>query len=90
MIDFKTYDRENPQIYEGFVKFAKEAKLRGFKNYSAYSIFELMRWHTGTSGKGEFKLCNNYRPDYARKLMAEYPEFEGFFRIKELKAGRVE
>lgn len=88
MIDFKNYDQENPQIYEGFVKFAKEAKMRGFKNYSAYSIFELMRWHTGIEGKGEFKLSNNYRPDYARKMMAEYPEFEGFFRIKELKATR--
>jgi len=88
MIDFKKYDEENPQIWEGFMKFAKKAKARGFKNYSANGIFEIMRWETGIEGKGEFKISNNYRPDYARKMMKLYPAFEGFFRVKELKAPR--
>lgn len=88
MIDFNRYHEENPHIWDGFVKYAKEAKSKGFRNYSANGIFEIMRWHTGIEGNGEFKISNNYRPDYARKMMTEYPEFEGFFRIKELKAPR--
>ena len=88
MIDFKKYDKENPHIWEGFFKYAKQAKAKGFKNYSANGIFEIMRWHTGIHGNGEYKISNNYRPDYARKMMKEYPEFEGFFRVKELTAPR--
>lgn len=88
MIDFKKYDEDNPQVWNAFVKYAREAKAKGFKHYSANGIFEIMRWHTGVSGNGEFKISNNFRPDYARKMMSLYPEFEGFFRIKELKAPR--
>lgn len=89
MIDFKKYDEENPQVWNAFVKYAREAKAKGFKHYSANGIFEIMRWHSGVSGKGEFKISNNFRPDYARKMMSLYPEFEGFFRIKELTAPRA-
>ena len=88
MIDFKKYDKENPHVWQGFVKFAKEAKSKGFKNYSANGIFEILRWHTGVNGNDQFKISNNYRPDYARKMMEVYPEFEGFFRVKQLKAKR--
>lgn len=85
MINFKKYDEENPQIWEAFIKFAKQAKARGFKNYSSKGIFEIIRWHTAVSGNEEYKLSNNYTPDYARKMMAKYPEFEGFFRLKKIK-----
>lgn len=88
MIDFNRYDEENPHIWKAFVKYSKEAKAKGFKNYSANGIFEIMRWHTSIEGSGAYKISNNYRPDYARKMMREYPEFQGFFRIKELKAPR--
>jgi len=26
---------------------------------------------------------------YARKMMNVYPDFEGFFKVRELKAGRI-
>ena len=90
MIDFKKYHKENPHIWEAFVKFAFQAKARGFKNYSANGIFEIIRWHTAVHANSEsYKVGNNYRPDYARKMMKEYPEFEGFFRVRELKASRT-
>lgn len=44
MINFEQYHNENPHIWEAFVRFAKEAKQRGFKKYSANGIFELIRW----------------------------------------------
>ena len=88
MINFKKYDVENPQVWSQFKRFAFEAKEKGFNNYSAKGIFELIRWYTGVKGTGNYKLCNNYTPDYARKMMREHPEFEGFFRVKQLKAKR--
>ena len=88
MIDFKSYDRQNPKIWELFKRFSNEAKQKGFKHYSAKGIFEIIRWHTGASGNDHFKLNNNYHADYARKMMNEYPSFKGFFRTRELKSLR--
>lgn len=88
MINFEKYDRENPHIWEAFKKYSKQAKAKGFKQYSANGIFEIIRWHTNIESTEKYKISNNYRPDYARKMMAEHPEFEGFFRTKQLKAAR--
>jgi hypothetical protein len=88
MIDFKKYDEENPKIWALFVKYAIEAKQKGFKSYSANGIFEIIRWNTKESGNDGFKVNNNYRPDYARKMMNKHPEFKGFFQIREIKAIR--
>ncbi|MGB4952932.1 MAG: hypothetical protein WBO55_20100 [Rhizobiaceae bacterium] len=89
MIDFNQYDKQNPQIYAAFKKYAFEAVQKGLRHYSANSIFELIRWHSSTRAEGTFKINNTFRPDYARKLMQEHPEpFRGFFRVRELKAKR--
>jgi hypothetical protein len=88
-INFKKYHEDNPQIYEKFIHYARLTKAKGFKNYSSNGIFELIRWHTGVKGNDCFKLNNIYRPDYARKAMEEYPELDGFFRLRETKAKRV-
>jgi hypothetical protein len=89
MINFEKYDDENPQIWEAFKKFSFQAKAKGFKNYGTSGIFEIIRWHTAIESKGEYKISNNYKPDYGRKMMRLYPEFKGFFRTKELKVPRV-
>ena len=90
MIDFKKYHEENPHIWEAFKKYSLIAKnKRGFQNYSANGIFEIIRWHTDIASRDEYKVNNNFRPDYARKMMKEFPEFEKFFRIRELKANRT-
>jgi hypothetical protein len=88
MIDFTQYHDSNPQIWDKFVEISLKAKSKGFKNYSVNGIFEILRWETGVSGNDNFKINNNYRPDYARKLMAEKPEFKNFFRIRKIKAER--
>jgi hypothetical protein len=90
MIDFKKYDEKNPQIWEAFKKYSFQAKAKGFSHYSANGIFEVIRWHSGASAEGVYKVNNNYRPDYARKMMEEFPQFKGFFRVRELKASRNE
>jgi len=88
MIDFRTYDLENPLIWAAFKKYSFEAKEKGFDNYSANGIFEIIRWNTTLVQRDKYKVNNNYRPDYARKMMTQFPEFEGFFRTRVLKAKR--
>ena len=90
MIDFKTYDAENPKIWEAFKSCAFTAKYeKGLKHFSANGIFEIIRWHMDVEQRGKFKVNNNFRPDYARKMMREFPDFSGFFRLRKLKAGRA-
>lgn len=79
------YDRENPEIYGLFVRFAVQAHRNGYRRFSANAIFERIRWELAIEKKDDgFKMNNNYRAFYARKLMAENPEsFAGFFQIRE-------
>lgn len=89
MINFQQYHNDNPEVWNQFKLYTFRTKERGFSNYSANGIFEIIRWHTGVKiGKDGFKMNNNYRADYARKMMDEYPEFKGFFRVRELKTAR--
>jgi len=89
MIDFTSYHKENPNVWKAFVECAKATRARGFQRYSANGIFEIIRWHTGVNTEGQgFKVNNNFRADYARKMMDEFPEFKGFFTIRPLTAVR--
>jgi len=83
---FKEYDEENPKVYNLFVRFAKEVKSTGRRVYSAKAIFERIRWFVEVETTGDiFKVNNNYPAHYARKMMDEYPDFEGFFRVRRLQ-----
>lgn len=81
------FHRENPRVWELFVRFTFEVIERGFSRYSAYAVFERIRWETDEAdydGRSTFKLNNNYRPYYARWFMARYPEHQGFFKLRVL------
>lgn len=89
MINFQAYHEANPKTWQLFVYYSVKTKAKGFSRYSAKAIFELCRWHEGIpKGEDGFKLNNIYTADYARKLMNELPEFEGFFITRELKKSR--
>jgi len=84
---FERYDQENPNVFRLFLQYSEMAFNRGFKKFSAKAIFERLHWHYQfeTKDMTNFKLNNNYTAHYARKLMREYPEFEGFFELRERK-----
>ena len=77
------FDMDNPKIMEYFIRFADEVRRKGFRKYSANAIFERIRWHVSIeTTDGEFKISNNHRAYYARRLMAIDGRFEGFFCVK--------
>lgn len=88
-MNFQKYHKENPQIYREFVRIAHQAKAKGFAHYSAKGVFEIIRWQTKTQGNDGFKVNNSYTADYARLMMSEYPEFEGFFWTRSLLSPRI-
>lgn len=82
---FEEFHALNPHVYELFVRYSRMALDRGFERFSAKAVFERLRWHLNfeTRGDDTFKINNNYTALYARKTMEEYPEFVGFFELRE-------
>jgi hypothetical protein len=83
---FESFHADNPRVWELYKRFALELVGKGRKRYGISMITERIRWETAISTNGEeFKISNNFRSRYARKLMSEVPELAGMFRIKPLR-----
>ena len=81
------WHKENPHVWELFVKFTLEAINAGRTHYSSKAVFERIRWHTEIETRGDiFKIGNNHTAYYARYFHHCYPKHDGFFRIRELRS----
>lgn len=85
---FIKYDRENPRVYEYFIQFAAEMIAAGRKKLSASLITERIRWEVNIRTKcdDQFKISNNHRAFYSRKFMEDFPEYAGYFVIKQQRS----
>jgi hypothetical protein len=84
---FEDFDRKHPEVCRRLVRLAFELKERGFKRCGMKFLFERLRWFYWVErGDADFKLNNDFHSRYARKIMAEFPELQGFFEVRELKA----
>jgi len=85
--EFDKFHKENPEVWELFVKFTFDVINTGRRNYSVNAVFERIRWHTDIETTGKpFKLSNNHRAYYARHFHEKYPDYDGFFRTKQLRS----
>lgn len=86
---FEEFHANNPQVYQAFRDLAIQVKKSGKNEFSSAMIFERMRWTQmiETEGGDGYKINNNFRAYYARKLMDDDPEnFFCFFKTKNLSA----
>ena len=82
---FNKFDTENPHVYEFYKKFAFALLACGRKRCSIALLTERIRWEVYvTTSALDFKINNNFRSRYARKLMTEYPELQGMFSTRKL------
>tara|TARA_R110000764_G_scaffold37769_5_gene83857 strand:- start:350 stop:634 length:285 start_codon:yes stop_codon:yes gene_type:complete len=83
---FIIFDEENPEIYALFRKLALKAFAVRSK-YSARGILHVMRWESMLHNDhgGTYKVNNTWSPHFAKKFMAELPEYEGFFELRSPK-----
>jgi hypothetical protein len=81
---FKVYHQRNPLVYVGLKRLALDLKRRGRNHYGIKGLFEVLRWeHARLSGDAEpLKLNNAFTASYARLLMQQEPELQGFFRLR--------
>ena len=82
--EFIRFHRDNPEIYDLYVKYAFQLRDAGRENYGSKAIVERIRWHVNveTQSKDEFKINNNHTAYYARMVMIDYPELKGYFRLR--------
>ncbi len=83
---FFQYHNDNPHVLKLFLNYARQVKDVGFQHYGFHTIMHRVRWHLNVETKDSegYKMNNNYSSRYARLLVKENPEFEGFFRNRKL------
>jgi len=83
---FDRFHQRNPGVFVMLVKLARDLQDRGHKKYGIAGLFEVIRWQVAMDTERDevepFKLNNNYRAFYARKIMREVPRLNGFFEIR--------
>jgi hypothetical protein len=81
---FKEFDLENPIVYTEIVKLVTAAHDSGVKRLGIATIFEVMRYNMAVRTTGDqYKLNNNFRAMYVRKLISEYPQFTDMFETRQ-------
>ena len=80
---FVAFHQANPHIFDMLREMALELQTAGRKRYGISGLFEVLRWRYAVkTSEPDFKLNNNHRAFYARKLMSYVPELRGFFAIR--------
>jgi hypothetical protein len=84
---FDEFDKDNPEVWQMFVRFTFELISKGRTRYSARGVFHRIRWETAlTTDDQVYKLNNNWSPCYARKFHQSFPEHGEFFKLRMCRA----
>jgi hypothetical protein len=81
---FLRFHRAHPEIYRLLVEKARLIRNRGIRHYSMRTIWEVLRWHAdlGRAEHEDYKLNDHYPPYYARLIMHQEPDLQGFFELR--------
>lgn len=86
--EFWRHRREHPEVWNELLRLALELRREGREHYGIAALFEVVRYnqrHVDPDGKG-FRMNNDLRAHYARALMQEQPELDGFFATRTLRS----
>lgn len=82
---FEMFCELNPHVERQLVALARELVERGHRTIGIAMLFEVLRWQYALHTIGDtFRLNNNYRSRYARRLMDRYPDLAGVFELRQL------
>jgi hypothetical protein len=82
------FHQENPHVLRELASVALQVRRAGWTRWSIKGAFEVIRYNGQVKTTGRtYKLNNNHSAYYARWIMRDVPELQGFFRTRE--AGRV-
>lgn len=82
---FTEFHRANPHIYQEIVAKCREAKAKGFNQWSIEAIINVIRWDSKVKtirDGSDFKISNNHKSFYAWMVMIKNPDLRGFFNVQ--------
>lgn len=81
------FHRDNPNVYELFLKFTRDAKATGRAYFGARVIWERLRWYLAieTRSNDGIKLNDHYPAYYSRLVMLRHPDLTGFFETRDAR-----
>lgn len=85
---FEHFHQMHPEVYAILVKYCREVMARGHKHYAIGAAWERLRHHLNyemDTDQPTLKLCDNYRSRYARLIMKQEKDLQGFFTLRPLK-----
>lgn len=79
---------QNPQVYEALVRYAREIRAAGHERVGIELLWNRMRWDwlLRTESRDEFKLNQNFKAWYARRIMEREPDLAGVFETRRRRA----
>jgi hypothetical protein len=90
---FEAFHARHPEVWDLFVRFSLEIhdagqRKQALSRYGIAAITERIRWHYAVRPDiyEPFRINNDFRARYARRLMREYPQLTGMFHIRTLRA----
>ena len=85
---FERFHAENGHVYELLRKMALRLKRAGHNHWGMRCLYETLRYEFAVKTTQTAPVLNDwFAPYYARKLMAEVPELDGFFEVRERRNG---
>lgn len=81
---FAAFHAANPHVYDALRRLALQLARRG-QRMGIKALFEVLRWQyamTTSDASSDYKLNNNYTSFYARLLMGQEPELDGYFETR--------
>jgi hypothetical protein len=87
---FQAFHEANPHVFDLLKDMALAIKATGVRRYGMKGLFEILRWQSAVQTEGDepYKLNNVFTALYARKLMEEVPELNGFFEVRQRQSGK--
>lgn len=88
---FREFHGANPSVYTTLVGLAKDLKKQGYKQGAIEMLWQVLRWQVMSAkpydpNGSEFKLNDHYRSRYARMIMENEEDLDGFFEIRVLRS----
>lgn len=86
---FEKFHAENPHVYQGLLWLCRKRQAAGHKRWSADAAIQVLRYAEDfkTAGVevpalGRVRISDHFSACYARKMIAEFPEFDGFLELR--------
>jgi hypothetical protein len=85
---FDEFHRDNPHVCRRLVQLALTMRNKGVTRYGIQGLIEVVRYEEALSTTGDdgFKINNDFGSRYARLIMREIPDLDGFFETRSLKS----